>query len=269
MKAIDKIKKIKTIRLLLIPTYLTCINLIWFLKSQIFKTIIKVSLDPLHKALFFPVGHIAKELFLGKFEKEERHFIQNFLTTNSNVLNVGANIGLYTIISGVICKNGNVFAFEPSQMNFKRLENNVLLNNLNNIHTYNLAAGEKNSVMKLFRDNLNPKLDSHFTLSNEGKTDSEIIGNVSVVALDTLLQEFPPFDLIIIDVEGHELDLIKGARTLIKINKKSLIMMEVTKHNNEILELMKELGFKPYVLQNKSTLILSNSTHGNLFFKHI
>jgi|LakMenEpi03Aug12_release.lakeMendotaPanAssembly.Ray.scaffolds.fasta_scaffold88793_2 FkbM family methyltransferase len=263
---LKKFKQIKVVRFLLLPIYKLYINFIWYIFSEVGKKNIKISVGGSNEIEFYSIGHIAKELFLGNFEKNETIFFKKNLNINSNILNIGANIGYYTILSAKISKNGLVYSIEPSEKNYNRLINNIKLNQLTNIHTYKYALGQFNDILTLYSDKSNPNLDSHYTLCNENGLNNEI-EKVQVLPLDDLLNIFPKFDFVIIDVEGFELNLLLGGAEFLFRNNDSVYMIEVTKNQNEVVELMKNLGFKLYSISNNGELIESILEHGNLIFK--
>lgn len=259
-------KQVKAIRFLLLPIYKLYINFTWYTISVVFNKNIKISVGGSKEIVFYPIGHIAKELFLGNFERNEKIFFEKNLKINSNILNIGANIGYYTILSAKIAKNGVVYSIEPSEKNYNRLVSNIKLNQLNNIHTYKYALGQFKDTLTLYSDKSNPNLDSHYTLCNENGLNNEI-EKVQVLPIDDLLNIFPKFDFVIIDVEGFELNLLLGGTEFLFLNNNAIYMIEVTKNQDNVIQLMINLGFKVYALSNNGELIESKLKHGNLIFK--
>lgn len=91
---------------------------------------------------------------MNKFEEVEIDFFSRLIKPGMIVVDAGANIGLYSIIAGkLVGENGQIFAFEPSSETFKRLLNNIHLNQVTNIYPYNLGLGDKtNQELKLRQD---------------------------------------------------------------------------------------------------------------------
>jgi hypothetical protein len=67
--------------------------------------------------------------------------------------------------------------------------------------------------------------------------------------------------------ENFELNLLLGGAEFLFRKNDSVYMIEVTKNQNEVVELMKNLGFKLYSISNNGELIESILEHGNLIFK--
>ena len=261
----NNLKKNKVIRFLLLPFYKKYINLSWYLYSKILKKNITIKIKKFEKIYFTPLGHIAKELFIGNFEPNEKLFIENNLSINSNVLNIGANIGYYTILASKISNSGIIFSFEPSKLNYDRLIKNISLNNLKNIKTYNIALGNTNDTLNLYADSKNPHLDSHYTLCNDAGINGEV-EKVTVAPLDDFLNIIPKIDIVIIDVEGFEFNLLNGAKEFIKNNLSAKYLIEVTKNQLDVIKLMQNFGFNVYAISNNGKLIQTEEIHGNLVF---
>ena len=94
--------------------------------------------------------NIRKNGFWGKKEESiAKVFLQN--RKNLNILDVGANIGGFTlpIAKHVSSLNGKVYAFEPQRIVFQQFCANVFLNRLDNVHAYNIALGDKECEIEI------------------------------------------------------------------------------------------------------------------------
>lgn len=198
-----------------------------------------------------PVGQIARLLSVGNFESLERSFVSAYLRPGMGVVNVGANIGLYVVLaSSLVEPNGIVFAFEPSTETFDRLRANLELNGCRNAITVRSAVSDVPAELMLRNDPQNPVLDGHRyveTLSNVGaRLASDEI--VEAVVLDDYLAAFgkgtpPCIDLMIIDVEGAEVSVLRGALETLTRND-ATILLECSKNCVEVEQFLVELGYQ-------------------------
>jgi len=163
---------------------------------------------------------------------------------NSNTLDVGANIGGFTLpISKFVSSfGGRVFSFEPQRIVFQQLCANIFLNNLDNVYTHNLALGDKNCKIKIPELNfwesqnvggfsVDPQIRKNMdndALMGKISPNKESANQYSVEqrTLDSLHLEFE-INLIKVDVEGFELEFFVGASETIQKNNFPPIIFEL------------------------------------------
>ena len=148
------------------------------------------------------------------------------------VVDIGANIGRYTIIASKrVGTNGKVIAIEAHPGNFERLNRNIKLNQLTNVIPLNYAAYSKETKIKLYL----PEEESGYTIyntimSNRAGTEDKFV-EVNANTLDYLLQlnqiREEQVNWIKIDVEGAEFEVLKGATNVLSKSKDITILMEL------------------------------------------
>lgn len=128
-----------------------------------------------------------------------------FLSKDKNFVDIGGHMGIYTVNLAPYCKQ--VYTFEPQKMTYYGLCGNVFLNGLNNVTTHNVAMGETQGTaeLKIICDN-----GGGSSLSNLPTNQAPMA--TEVVPVHTLDQyNLTDIALIKIDVEGHELAVLRGA----------------------------------------------------------
>ena len=130
-----------------------------------------------------------------------------------------------------------MLAFEPSKSNYQLLERNIQTNNLRNkIMAFKIAVGSARGRRPLYSDGL-----FYATLSLVPNTMVEEY--VDVYPLDEMIASELNIDLLKIDVEGAEVEVLKGADKVLKRTK--YVMVEVQPENKkEVCLLMNRYGFK-------------------------
>lgn len=83
-----------------------------------------------------------------EYEIEKFH-----INKNDIIIDIGAHIGLFSLLVSKSCLDGKIFSFEPIQENFNLLVDNLKSNKLNNVFPFNLAVAKNTSDVKLFLDN--------------------------------------------------------------------------------------------------------------------
>ncbi|HZB16584.1 MAG TPA: FkbM family methyltransferase [Nitrososphaeraceae archaeon] len=149
------------------------------------------------------------------------------------VIDIGAHIGLYTIISSKrLGANGKVVAIEADPSNFEMLKSNIKLNQLTNVIPLNYAVYSKETKLKLY---LPSGGESGFTkyntiMPNWINTQEKFV-EVNANTLDYLLQlneiRQEEVNWIKIDVEGAEFEVLKGATNVLSKSKDVAILMEL------------------------------------------
>ncbi|MBN3852074.1 FkbM family methyltransferase [Paraburkholderia sp. Ac-20340] len=140
------------------------------------------------------------------------------------VLDVGANIGVHTLEFARACesKRGIVHTFEPQRILFQMLAGNVAMNNFQNVHCHLAAVGAQQGTLKVPR--IDYSVPSSFSGIEFGNgQQKEFIGQapqwdaaeetVPIITLDSL--NLPRVDFMKIDVEGMEIDVLRGASKII------------------------------------------------------
>lgn len=163
--------------------------------------------------------------FCGSYEMGTIYFLKKVLRENDIYLDVGANIGVLCIAaSKFVGRNGKVYAFEPEMEMFSILQENVKLNRLENIYCYNIACGSSKQKMLIYK-NLVVNRGSASLIKPQG--DSSGV-EVLVETLDDFVQTKHIGDvrMVKIDVEGWELEVLKGAKALLSRSKAPIICIE-------------------------------------------
>jgi FkbM family methyltransferase len=193
------------------------------------------------------------------FETILKKFINfYFKDLQITAVDVGANNGYFSIPLGKI--SNKVYSFEANPKSFRKLKRNIELNNLGaHVLSFDLAIDKSNGVQDFFiqqsidGDNLmNTGLSSLIPRSQYMK---DVI-KVKVVTLDSFIIESQQIDLIKIDVEGSEIDVLKGSINIIK-NYSPLIIWEASfsievGKVQESFDFLSNLGYKSYFLQSEN-----------------
>jgi FkbM family methyltransferase len=163
------------------------------------------------KLRFFPTK-ISKRLWVDSFEKKGVYepvdkFYFDYLKPGFVVVDVGANIGYYTLLSReIVGEDGYVYSIEAHPKIFSYLKKNISLNKYKNISTYNLALGNKKG---------------HIVFSNQKKDDLNCVSDdgclvIPISTLDALAIDRGNINLLKIDVEGYEKFVMMGARSTLE-----------------------------------------------------
>jgi FkbM family methyltransferase len=189
------------------------------------------------------------------FEPLVTEIVKKYIKQGSNVLDIGAHIGYYTLLFAKLVGNeGKVFAFEPNYNNFILLNKNVEMNHYRNVVSEQLAVSDRSGKAKLYMS-LNPA-DARIYQSNKLLNYVE----VTTTCLDEYFIGFNGLiDFIKMDVQGAEGAIILGMPILLKKNKNVKILTEFSPNllsksdikPVDFLKLLSNHGFNIYNLNEE------------------
>jgi FkbM family methyltransferase len=189
------------------------------------------------------------------------------------VVDVGAHIGLYSLIAAKrVGTSGKVIAIEPDPENYNLLQRNIELNKLTNVTILERAAFSSNSKLKLYL----PGKERGFTKLSTIMANRAVTANfleIDATTLDhlMLMQEITQVNWIKIDVEGAELEVLKGATVTLSVSKDIALLIEVHNVSNMDLHSAIVKFLQPYEFHieferryaNGERHILFRKTRGN------
>ena len=192
--------------------------------------------------MYLPHAHDLIESMILKthtfFEANILRAVSNLIDKNKTVLDIGANIGNHTVYFSKILNCGKVVAFEPQKTMQEMFEKNMELNNITNVVLNKFPLSDR--VHKMSIDV------SRFDQTNYGGTTFMISddGAYESKSLDSLCIEDVGF--VKMDVEEHELNVLKGAKELFT-NQHPPLWIEIHSGNpteKETLQLLESYGYK-------------------------
>jgi len=177
-------------------------------------------------------------------EKKVLSFLQRIIQPKMVIYDIGANIGIYSLILGREHPGCQIHAFEPETMNFWKLLRNLELNKLTNVTPHLIAAGAKHEVRFLSLQGQGPGLGQH----SFQKAVSNLTTPVEVWDLDSYVKKkkAPPPQLVKIDVEGYELQVLKGMKRLLATEKPYLLIEvhEALINKEDLTGFLQKKGYK-------------------------
>ena len=224
------------------------------------------------------IGVSSQIMMYGCYELDEIKFLKDIILKTRIIngdgvifIDCGANLGVFTLELAKLMKNwGKVFAFEPQTPIFDAMNKTLSINYCDNVKSHNIALGSKNGYIEIPKFDYKTKLNYGGLELNKNKHNIKIdnklldVDEYYKVKLKTLDSfNFERIDLLKIDVEGMEMDILKGSIKL--INKtKPIIHFEHTKSNKkELFEFLENLNY--FVLEIESNAIAFHEKVKNHF----
>lgn len=195
----------------------------------------------------------------------EDELIQHFVPEEGDiVVDVGAHIGLYTIIASKrVGLSGKVFSIEPDPMNFEILLQNIRVNHLENVVALKCAAYSEEGDKKLYLHNAQFGFTKYDTLMPYFAQEHEKFVMIKANTLDNLMSQYSVSNVkwIKIDVEGAEYEVLKGARSLISTSEDLNIIIEVHSYSNYTEKLLKFIESHKLKIKFEKTYKENGSMH--------
>lgn len=187
-------------------------------------------------------------LHLGEYEPMETRLVRERLQEGDVFLDVGANIGWYTVLASTrVGAGGKVIAFEPDPANAVMLRRNVEANGLTNVVVEEKALSNEPGKLKLFLDRKN--LGRHSVVL---KYDDKDYVEVETLRLDDYWKDGGDIRLVKIDTEGAEGFILDGMRQTLEKHPRLELILEFAPERlekagydpDEVLDRLYRLGFK-------------------------
>jgi FkbM family methyltransferase len=223
----------------------------------------------------FPLGsEYFSHIFLyGSYEPEVMLFLMRFLRPGMNVLDIGANVGLFSILSSsLVGSEGRVWSFEPDPRALKLLKKNLALNNANNVQVFPVALSDKNEESPFFSA-VDSVYSSLVKPIGPNPSKAEVI-NVHCQTLDNLAasQKITAINFMKIDAEGSEIPIILGAKNTLERSPNLAIICEFSdvfqrsgeRTTNDLRNLLENQGLSLF-RYNTEANTLEQEPHGQKY----
>ena len=175
------------------------------------------------KGLKFNPGESCPELALGTYEIPIQNIFAQHLQAGDVFYDIGANVGFFTIIASKLVGNtGKVYAFEPGKGNANSIRHNARLNDFNKIEVIEKAVSNTSGEGRLL---LAKYSGGHALATADAPPDLAGEVTIDLVSIDDLIAQnrITPPNFVKVDVEGAELDVLKGMSETIKTYQPTII----------------------------------------------
>lgn len=164
------------------------------------------------------------------------------------VVDIGAHIGIFTIMASCYAKKGKVYAFEPFKENYTLLLENVRLNKLKNVQAFNKAVSNKKDKIKFYVSQTKNK--GFNSLQRLDKSQKEVF--VEKISFKEFLKKLPKIDFLKLDCEGAEYEILfsLSKKELEKIKKISMEFHNYGQHTGiDMAKFLNKNGFKVKIVR--------------------
>lgn len=227
-----------------------------------------------YKILVLANEDVGRQIYFeGSYEKTETEFISNIIKKDNICIDIGANVGYYTLLMASKAVEGKVYSLEPTPLHFYLLNCNKIINNFNNVICNNCAIGNINGEM-----DFSIASDGAFSSFKNTKRKFEVKKiKVPIVTLDNYIKDNRiDKDFIKIDVEGAEKMVLEGASKLLQDNncRPRAMMIELYDPNLKVYNtniedvvtyMRKNYEYKAFVLYKKEMIPFKEKYYNKIY----
>jgi FkbM family methyltransferase len=191
-------------------------------------------------------------------------YLRPYIESSKTILDIGGHIGYHTLAYKKINNNVKVHTFEPQKELFDLLNKNILINDIKDVFTYNLAVGHENKKITL-GDTISDGPNANTVFNYDSDTIFNLGGvsigfgtkEVDMIYLDSM--DFQDVDYIKVDVEGAETLVFFGAKELISRCKPTIcfeynhkkLSKEFLQHIGKVdlespIDMLKSIGYNNF-----------------------
>jgi FkbM family methyltransferase len=207
-------------------------------------------------------------------EGDFNFFLQS-LGPGETVLDIGANIGIMTVLMAKACPEGQVYAFEPVPDNFEALQRIVSFMKVKNTSLHQVALGAQQGAVQMRMPQIRgvrmQGLSHIVHQSIEGYEGAHQEYSVPQIALDDFdFGPHRPIAAIKMDVENYERFVLEGAKELLSRDRPQIYCELWPNENREhCFRLLTALGYEAWVLGNSRLERFDPEVHKqhNFFFR--
>jgi len=184
---------------------------------------------------------LSRLVYGNRYEEKYSKVLLEQIRSSDVVWDIGANVGLYSIqFAERLGSDGAVYAYEPVPEVFIKLKEYTKLHA--QVTCFNIALSEANGITYIERGQ-DPLLATSKIISDKSESSIQIQAMTGDEFLRLGNESFPTF--LKIDVEGHELSVLKGMKELLENNPPRVIGMEI--HFEKLTEIGDKYGPKEIV----------------------
>jgi FkbM family methyltransferase len=215
-----------------------------------------------------PREQINQTVFLyGSFEISETRLIQSLLRPGMTFVDVGANIGYYTVVAArLVGPTGKVHSFEPHARIRAQLQENVSLNDYSNVVVHGEAMAETSGGVAFFVSAVDQNQGLSSILPGSGRQQAQPVPSIT---LDDFMATHPTrVDLLKMDIEGAEVNVIRGGSRTLAAPDAPTIIFEAAELA-PVAELLRAHGYRikrhHYTLARGLELLDPNAKFDDIF----
>lgn len=200
----------------------------------------------------------------------EENFLLNLELSGQTVYDVGGDQGIYTLFfADRVGPEGRVYTFEPNPLSYRRIVANVELNGFKNVEVRPIGLGEKKDRLSfVFPEGEPARGSANSAIGAQIRQEKNVHTiEIDVNSLDAEItaSALPKPDMVKIDVEGLEIDVLRGMRETIKAHRPKMFIevhgadIQCKEENaREVVQFLLDAGYTVFHVESEQQITLDN-----------
>lgn len=201
--------------------------------------------------------------WMGFHELNESRFLHSFLKPGMTLIDIGANQGEFALFAAKRLTSGEVLAFEPMNVFYELLTENITLNNFTNVKAFHFGLSDVEKRVPIYLGSAGAGEHEGLGTIFQSEQRNRLVQEIEIKIFDDFIakKSLASIDFIKIDVEGAELMVLNGARKSIE-KFRPPVMIEMNEDtfrsagysSKEIREYFKSLHYSMYQIRKAGKL---------------
>lgn len=210
-------------------------------------------------SMFVPEGDDSRS----DYEKYSADLLIKYIHDGSLFVDIGAKDGYFSLLVGNHYPNCQVLSIEPDSNNYKILQKEIILNNLNNVKAYKLVISDENRDMRLNGDETP---DDHSFLPSPSSSRKQ--DEIDIEQLTEFLAQIHNEEILIrMDLPGNEIPILESLHRFLTANRNAKLLLKfrpgyLLNHGyapEKLLRKLSQIGFKLHTIDENKRRIYSLS----------
>lgn len=197
-------------------------------------------------------------LYFKEYERNEIEVLEHLIREGDTCVDVGANIGIFSVFMARKAFRGKTLAYEPVPLNLSVLGVNLELNNVSNVSAHGLVLSDAAGIVSF-----SVSKDAAYSSmrSVQAKSETEVLKTQSNTLDNLFAKEGQKADVVKIDVEGAELLVLKGGERLLRTLelRPRALLVELSAENQaiygysprDVISYMETLGYDAHSITSR------------------
>ena len=204
-----------------------------------------VNFNDVRFGIYIPTHGVIEDHILqhGNWSGDLLQLTDYFVTPNSTIIEVGANIGFESLYYARKYPDCLIYSYEPGSYAYDTLLRSKAYNHLDNLRVFKLAVGERSGSMEIAAPTASSKNKGLGSLNaNQDLDDSYVKEQIEIVTLDSHCTSDQRVSVLKIDTQGFEWNVLQGATALIGKHRPVILFEHEDHYHKNALQMRRQMG---------------------------